>query len=39
MSEIREIDEGADYVGYREAFDIIGANVRKVGEEELRLDL
>ncbi len=32
-----EIDEGADYVGYQEAFDLITANVRTVGTEELPL--
>jgi molybdopterin molybdotransferase len=34
-----EIDEGAGYIGYREAFDIIGANVWSVGDEELPLNL
>lgn len=33
-----EIDEGIGYVGYREAFDLIDANVRAVGEEEIPLD-
>lgn len=32
-----EIDEGTDYVGYREAFDLITANVKTVGKEELPL--
>ncbi len=32
-----EIDEGTDYVGYREAFDLIKNNVRPVGIEELPL--
>jgi molybdopterin molybdotransferase len=33
-----EIDEGTDYVGYREAFDLIASNVRTVGVEEVPLD-
>jgi molybdopterin molybdotransferase len=33
-----EIDEGADYVGYREAFDLIASNVHPVGIEEMHLD-
>jgi molybdopterin molybdotransferase len=37
--DIREIDEGADYVGYQEAFDLISSNVRPVGIEELPLAL
>ena len=32
-----EIDEGADYVGYREAMDTIGANVWPIGDEEVSL--
>ncbi len=32
-----EIDEGADYVGYQEAFNLISANVKTVGVEELPL--
>ncbi len=32
-----EIDEGTDYVGYREAFDLINANVKTAGTEELAL--
>jgi molybdopterin molybdotransferase len=32
-----EIDEGADYVGYQEAFDLISANVPTVGVEKLAL--
>jgi molybdopterin molybdotransferase len=32
-----EIDEGAGYVGYREAFDLIKANVPTFGVEELQL--
>jgi hypothetical protein len=33
-----EIDEGIGYVGYREALDLVSANVRPVGVEELSLD-
>jgi molybdopterin molybdotransferase len=33
-----EIDEGADYVGYREAFELIASHVRPVGTEEMSLD-
>ncbi|OGO41499.1 MAG: hypothetical protein A2137_02620 [Chloroflexi bacterium RBG_16_58_8] len=36
--DTHEIDEGTGYVGYREAFDIIGANVPPAGEEEVTLD-
>ena len=32
-----EIDDGADYVGYKEAFDLIKANMPTVGVEELQL--
>jgi molybdopterin molybdotransferase len=39
MTDDNEIDEGTDYVGYREAFDIIDAHVKPVGEEKLTLDL
>jgi molybdopterin molybdotransferase len=38
-ADINEIDEGTGYIGYREAFDIIGANVWPVGDEELSLNL
>ncbi len=38
-NNFHEIDEGTDYVGYREAFDLVGANVWPVGEEEIPLDL
>lgn len=34
-----EIDDGTGYIGYREAFDIIKANARPVGEETLPLNL
>jgi molybdopterin molybdotransferase len=37
--DFNEIDEGTGYIGYREAFDIIGANVWPVGDEQLSLDL
>ncbi len=37
--DINEIDEGTDYVGYKEAFDLISSNVRTVGVEELPLAL
>jgi molybdopterin molybdotransferase len=33
-----EIDEGTDYIGYREALDIISANMRPVGEDEVLLE-
>jgi molybdopterin molybdotransferase len=33
-----EIDEGSGYIGYREALDIVGANVWPVGEEEVALE-
>jgi molybdopterin molybdotransferase len=32
-----EIDEGADYVGYTEAFNLIASNVTPVGIEQLKL--
>jgi len=38
-TDYNEIDEGTGYIGFREAFDIIGANVRPVGDEALSLDL
>jgi len=34
----KEIDEGTGYIGYREAFDTVSANVRPVGDEPLSLD-
>ena len=34
-----EIDEGTGYIGYREAFDIVTANVRPLGDEDLPLHL
>lgn len=38
-TDYNEIDEGTGYIGYGEAFDIIGANVRPVGDEALSLNL
>src|SRR5674476_1456920 len=38
-TDFKEIDEGTGYIGYQEAFDIIGNNVRPLGEEVLFLDL
>lgn len=38
-TDSNEIDEGNDYVGYREAIDIIGGNVWSVGDEEVSLEL
>jgi molybdopterin molybdotransferase len=35
--DTQEIDEGRDYIGFREALEIIGANLRPVGEEEVSL--
>jgi molybdopterin molybdotransferase len=35
--EKNEIDEGTDYVGYREAFDLITNNIGSAGTEELPL--
>ncbi len=37
-TNFNEIDEGTGYISYKEAFDIISANVWPVGEEELPLD-
>jgi len=34
-----EIDEGLGYIGYREALDIVTADVRPLGDEELPLNL
>jgi molybdopterin molybdotransferase len=36
--KFQEIDEGADYIGFREALDIVGANVWPVGDEEVSLE-
>jgi hypothetical protein len=30
-TDFKEIDKGAGYIGYQEAFDIIGTNVRPLG--------
>ncbi len=38
-TDFNEIDEGTEYVGYREAFNLVGSNVRPVGVEEIPLDL
>lgn len=38
-TDFKEIDGGTGYIGYQEAFDIIGNNVRPLGEEVLFLDL
>ncbi len=35
----REIDEGAGYIGYRDAFEMISENVRPVGDEDLSLNV
>lgn len=37
-TDFNEIDEGTSYIGYQEAFDIIGANVLPVGDETLLLN-
>jgi molybdopterin molybdotransferase len=37
--DINEIDEGTDYVGYQEAFNLISSNITTVGVEELTLSL
>jgi len=37
-TDFNEIDEGTGYIGYGEAFDIIGANVQPVGDEALSLN-
>lgn len=36
-TDFTEIDEGTDYAGYREAFDLVSSNIRPVGEEEIPL--
>ena len=38
-TDFNEIDEGTDYAGYQEAFNLICSNVRPVGFEEIPLDL
>lgn len=37
-TDYNEIDEGTDYVGYREAFDLISENIVPVGTEDISLD-
>jgi molybdopterin molybdotransferase len=37
--QIHELDEGAGYIGYREASDLIGANIGPLGSEEIPLQL
>jgi molybdopterin molybdotransferase len=37
-NDTNEIDEGTSYVGYKEAFDLIDANIRAAGVEEIMLD-
>jgi molybdopterin molybdotransferase len=38
-TDFNEIDEGTDYVGYREALNLVCSNVRPVGIEEVPLNL
>ena len=38
-TDFTEIDEGTDYVGYQEAFDLVCSYVRPVGVEAIFLDL
>ena len=38
-TDFTEIDEGAGYVGYEEAFNLVCSNVQTVGVEEIPLDL
>ncbi len=38
-TDFAEIDEGTGYISFREACDIVGANVGPIGEETLSLDL
>jgi molybdopterin molybdotransferase len=38
-TDFTEIDEGTDYVGYHEAFNLVCSNVQPVGVEELPFDL
>jgi molybdopterin molybdotransferase len=37
-TDSNEIDEGTDYVGFREALDIVGGSVWPVGDEEVSLE-
>ena len=36
--QLNEIDEGADYIGYREAFELICSTMRPLGIEEIALE-
>jgi len=38
-TDFNEIDEGTDYVGYQEAFNLVGSNIPLVGVEEIPVDL
>jgi molybdopterin molybdotransferase len=38
-TDFTEIDEGTDYVGYQEAFNLVCSNVQPVGVEKMPLDL
>jgi hypothetical protein len=38
-AEFTEIDEGASYIGYEEAFKLVCSNLQPVGVEETPLDL
>jgi molybdopterin biosynthesis enzyme len=37
--QINELDEGAGYIGYREAFELIRSNIGPLGSEEIPLHL
>jgi molybdopterin molybdotransferase len=37
-TDFTEIDEGTNYVGYQEAFNLVGANIKPVGVEEVPFD-
>jgi molybdopterin molybdotransferase len=36
--DFAEIDEGLDYIGYREAFELIQSNIQTLGSEEILLE-
>jgi molybdopterin molybdotransferase len=36
--DFSEIDEGLDYIGYREAFELIHSNIQSLGAEEISLE-
>jgi molybdopterin molybdotransferase len=38
-TDFTEIDEGADYVGYREAFDLVSSSVQPTGVEDVTFDV